>query len=269
MAVLTTPLRPRAGLRPALSVLEYDLVGYKRTWRGSVLSSFVLPVLFVIGFGVSVGHFVDAGGKLGQVSYLDFIVPGMLASNALQLGFGESTYQLLSRFNWVRTYHAMVATPLRVGDLLAGDLMFLAFRLVSTSTVFLVITALFGGVHSWWAVTVPFLCALIGLAFAVPIMAYSASVENDGFFALLQRFLVIPMSLFAGVFFPVSQLPVGVRWLAYVSPLWHGVQVCRAATLPQFHLSWLAILGHLAYLTAWATVGFLIAARKYRRRLVL
>jgi lipooligosaccharide transport system permease protein len=258
-----------AGLAPALSVLEFDLVGYERTWRGSVLSSFVLPVLFVIGFGVSVGHFVDAGGKLGQVSYLDFIVPGMLASNALQLGFGECTYQLMSRFQWIRTYHAMVATPLRVGDILGGDLMFLAFRLISTSTVFLVITALFGGVHSWWAVLVPLVCAMVGLSMATPLMAYSASVENDGFFALIQRFLVIPMTLFAGVFFPVSQLPAGVRLLAYGSPLWHGVQVCRAATLPQFTLPPWAIAGHLAYLAAWALVGFVIAQRMYRRKLVV
>ncbi len=269
MAVTSTGLRAPTGLTPALSVFEFDLVGYKRTWRGSVLSSFVLPVLFVLGFGVSVGHFVDAGGKLGQVSYLDFIVPGMLASNALQLGFGESTYQLLSRFQWIRTYHAMVATPLRVGDILAGDLMFLSFRLITTSTVFLAITAIFGGVHSLWAVAVPFVCVLIGLSMAVPIMAYAASIDNDGFFALIQRFLVIPMTLFAGVFYPIDRLPVGVRWLAYLSPLWHGVQVCRAATLPAFQLSWLAIAGHLAYLFAWAATGFLIAVRMYRRKLVL
>jgi lipooligosaccharide transport system permease protein len=193
----------------------------------------------------------------------------MLASTALQLGFGESTYQLMSRFQWIRTYHAMVATPLRVGDLLGGDLMFLSLRLISTSTVFLVITTLFGGVHSWWAVTVPLVCALIGLSMAVPLMAYSASVDNDGFFALIQRFLVLPMTLFAGVFFPVSQLPLGVRWLAYLSPLWHGVQVCRAATLPQYHLSWLVILGHLAYLGLWVGVGFALAVRMYRRKLVL
>jgi lipooligosaccharide transport system permease protein len=269
MTAVATVRRAPTGLAPALSVLEFDLVGYKRTWRGSVLSSFVLPVLFVIGFGLSVGHYVDAGGKLGNVSYLDFVVPGMLASTALQLGFGESTYQLMSRFQWIRTYHAMVATPLRVGDLLAGDLMFLSLRLISTSAVFLAITAAFGGVHSWWAVTAPFVCVFIGLSMAVPLMAYAASVDNDGFFALIQRFLVIPMTLFAGVFYPVSQLPVGVRVLAYVSPLWHGVQVCRAATLPGYGVPWWAIVGHLAYLIAWALVGFLIAVRAYRRKLVV
>ncbi len=256
------------GLAPALSVLEFDLVGYKRTWRGSVMSSFLLPVLFVLGFGVGVGRYVDAGGHLGQVSYLDYIVPGMLAANAIQLGFGECTYQLLSRFQWIRTYHAMAATPLRIGDILTGDLLFLSFRLVSTSAVFLAITAAFGAVHSLWAVTVPLVCVLVGLSLSVPIMAYSASVENDGFFALLQRFLVIPMTLFAGVFFPISKLPVGVRFLAWISPLWHGVQVCRAATLPQFQLPWWQIAGHLAYLAAWALAGFLIAVRAYRRKLV-
>jgi lipooligosaccharide transport system permease protein len=118
-------------------------------------------------------------------------------------------------------------------------------------------------------VTVPLVCVLVGLSLSVPIMAYSASIDNDGFFALIQRFLVIPMTLFAGVFFPISKLPVGVRFLAWISPLWHGVQVCRAATLPQFQLPWWQIAGHLAYLAAWALVGFLIAVRAYRRKLVV
>ncbi len=260
----------------ALSVLEFDLVGYRRTWRGSVLSSFVLPVLFVIGFGFSVGHYVDAGGKLGPIRYLDYIVPGMLASTAMQIAFFESSWPIMSRFQWIRTYHAMVATPLRVVDIVAGDLMFLLFRIVTTTTVFLLIIAGLGGVrsswgavHSWWAVAAVPVCGLLGLAVAAPVFAYAARVQTDSYFPLLQRFVVIPMSLFAGVFFPVASLPVGVRWLAYVSPLWHGVQLCRAATLPQFGLSWLALAGHLLYLAAWAGGGFWLAVRAYHRRLAV
>jgi lipooligosaccharide transport system permease protein len=255
-------------MQPALSVFEFDLVGYRRTWRGSVLSSFVLPVLFVVGFGFGVGHFIDAGGRLGQVRYLDYIVPGMLASSAMQVAFGESAWPVLSRFHWIRTYHAMVAAPLRIVDILAGDLMFMLMRIVSATAVFLAITAIFGGVHSWASIAVLPVCGLLGLAIAAPIFSYAARVEQDSYFPLLQRFVVIPMSLFAGVFFPVASLPVGLRWLAYASPLWHAVEVCRAATLPAFHLSWLAVLGHLAYLAAWAAIGFWLAWLAFRRRLV-
>ncbi len=252
-----------------LSVLETDLVAYRRTWRASVLSSFVLPTLFVVGFGLSVGSFVDRGGQLGPVHYLDFIVPGMLASTALQVAFGESSFPVFSKFEWIRTYHAMVATPLRVVDIVGGDLLFLLLRVLATSVVFLAVTAAFHAVHSWWAIAVLPVAALLGVAVAAPIFAFAARVDQDGYFPMLMRFVVIPMSLFAGVFFPVDRLPEALRWLAYLSPLWHAVVLCRAATLPGFGVSVGAAVGHLAYLAAWAAAGFWLALRTFRRRLVI
>lgn len=254
-------------MRPALSVLEADLVGYRRTWRASALSSFLLPILFVLGFGFSVGRFVDAGGQLGAVRYLDYIVPGMLASTAAQLAFGGSAWPVMSRFQWMRTYHAMIASPLRVVDIVLGDLMFLLLRVVAASAVALAVTAAFGAVHSAWAVAVPAVCALLGLAVAAPMSAFAARVEGDGYFTLLQRVVVLPMSLFSGVFFPIDGLAAGLRWLAYVSPLWHAVRLCRAATLPGSGPAWPALLGHLAYLAAWSAAGLWLAIRFYRRRL--
>jgi lipooligosaccharide transport system permease protein len=251
---------------PALSVLEYNLVSYRRTWRGSALSSFVLPVLFVIGFGISVGSLVDAGGKLGNESYLQFIVPGMIASTAMQVGFGEATFPVMAKLQWIKTYHAMIAAPLRVRDILAGDMAFLVVRIVSTSAVFLLVTALFGAVASWWSLLVLPITALIGLAFAAPMFAVCARVDTTVYFSFIQRFLIIPMSLFAGVFFKVSSLGWSVRWLAYVSPLWHGVELCRAATSID-HGSLLAAVGHLAYLTLWAVVGLWLAYRSFIHRL--
>jgi lipooligosaccharide transport system permease protein len=250
-----------------LAVLEFDLVGYRRTWRGSVLSSFVLPVLFVLGFGFGVGQFVDAGGKLGDVSYLDYIVPGMIASTAMQVAFGEASWPVMSRFMWIRTYHSMVAAPLRIVDIVGGDLLFVTLRIVVTTAVFLGVTVAFGAVHSVWAVAVVPVAGLLGLATAAPVFAYAARLETDSYFPLLQRFVVIPMSLFAGVFFPIESLPFGLRVLAYVSPLWHGVELCRAATfgIGDFY----PIVGHLAYLGLWAAGGFWLALLAFRRRLVV
>lgn len=262
-AVRQFAVRPRN----ALAVLESDLVGYQRTWRGSALSSFVLPVLLLVGFGLSVGSFVDAAGRLGDIRYLDYVVPGMIASTAMQVAFFESSWPIMARFMWIRTYHAMAATPLRVPDIVAGDLLFVLLRVVSTTTVFVLVTAVFGAVHSGWGAAVPLVSGLLGLATAAPVFAYAGLVDNDGYFPLLMRFVVIPMSLFSGVFFPVESIPVEVRWLAYASPLWHAVQVCRAATLGEVAL-WPAA-GHLAYLAAWAAVGFWLACVSYRRRLVV
>lgn len=256
-------------MRPALSVLESYLVNYRRTWRGTTLGSFVLPILVMVGFGVGVGHFVDAGGRLGHVRYLDYIVPGQVAIGALNLGFFESAWPVLSRFQWIRTYHAMVAAPLRVVDILGGELLFIVIRLLSTTAVFLGIAALFGAVHSPWALAVPLVCALLGMAAAAPGHAFAARVESDSYFMLMIRFIVIPVGLFSGVYFPITALPEMLRWLAYVFPLWHAVDLSRAATLPGAHLSGLAVAGHLAYLFLWAALGFWLALRAYRRRLVV
>ena len=251
----------------ALTVLETNLTAYRRVWRGSVLSSFVLPILFVVGFGIVVGNIVDAGGRLGT-PYLDYIVPGMLASSIVNIAFGESAWPIMSKFKWIRLYHGWIAAPLRIADIVGGELLFLLVRVLSTATVFLLVTSVFGAVHSWWAPAAVLVCGLLGLAVAAPVLAFAANVQQDGYFPLLMRFVVIPMTLFAEVFFPISRLSEPLRWLAYVSPLWHAVVLCRACTLPGFGLPWWSVLGHLAYLAAWAGTGFWLALVAYRRQLV-
>ncbi|ROT27130.1 ABC transporter permease [Micromonospora sp. HM5-17] len=259
---------PRAGLVgrvPALAVLEYQLVAYRRTWRAGVFSSFLLPLLTMVGFGIGVGAYVESG--VGGVSYLDFIVPGLIASTALQVAVGESTWPVLGSFEWIKVYFAQAASPLRAGDILGGHVAFVLFRVLTSSLAFLLVAALFGALHSPWALTTPLLVLLIGLAVATPVFAYSASVRSDSYLSLLFRFAVIPMSLFAGVFFPVESLPTALRWLAYASPLWHGVDLCRAATLGVAP-DW-SVPGHLLYLGAWAAGGWLLARACFRRRLVV
>jgi len=252
----------------ALTVLETNLTAYRRVWRGSVLSSFVLPILFVVGFGIVVGRIVDVGGRLGPVRYLDYIVPGMLASAVMQIAFGEAAWPVMSKFQWIRVYHGWVAAPLRIADIVGGELLYFLVRVVSSATVFLLVTAAFGAVHSWWAPAAVPVCGLLGVAVGAPILAFAAGVQQDGYFPLLMRLVIIPMSLFAEVFFPIAKLAEPLRWLAYVSPLWHAVVLCRACTLPGFGMPWWSVLGHLAYLAAWAGTGFWLALVAFRRRLV-
>lgn len=253
-------------IAPALSVLEYNLIAYRRTWRSSVLSSFVLPILFMIGFGVSVGSLVNASGKLGNTSYLAYIVPGMIASTAIQVAFSESSFPVMAKFAWIRTYFSQIAAPLRIADILWGDMLFLIVRIVTTSGAFLLVTALFGIVTTWTGLAILPIAALLGLAIATPMFAFSATIANASFFAFPQRFIVIPMSLFAGVYFPVSSLPHYLLPLVYLSPLWHGVELSRAVT-GTGHQTWLVGLGHIGYLALWVAVGLWLAIRAFRRRL--
>jgi len=250
---------------PALRVFEYYLVAYRRTWRSSAATSFLLPLLTMVGFGLGVGSYVTGG--VDGVPYLDFLVPGLIASTALQVAVAESTWPVLGNFEWTRAYLAQMATPLRVGDIVAGHLTFVLFRALTTSVAFLVVAGIFGVLHSPWALATLPLVLLLTLATAAPVFAYTASIRSDNFLSILFRFGVVPMTLFAGVFFPVESLPVVLRWLAYLSPLWHAVDLSRAATLGVLP-SW-SIPGHLLYLGAWALVGWWLAYARFRRRLAL
>ena len=263
--VAAAPARTRAARLPMLSVFEYYLVAYRRVWRASALSSFALPLLTMVGFGLGVGAYVKA--PVGGVPYLDFVVPGLVASTAMQVAISESSWPVLSNFKWIKMYFGQAAAPLRVGDILGGHLTFVLFRVFTSSVVFLAVAGAFGALHSVWSlVTLP-LVLLIGAAAATPVFAYTAWVDSDSYLALLFRFGVVPMTLFAGIFFPVQSLPMVLRWLAYALPLWHGVDLCRAATLgapPQW-----SVAGHLLYLAAWAGGGWALARASFRRKLVI
>ncbi|MFF5219215.1 ABC transporter permease [Micromonospora sp. NPDC000442] len=265
MTAQLTRDRPALPRVPALAVLEYRLVGYRRTWRAGAFSSFLLPTLTVLGFGVGVGAYIDQG--VGGVSYLEWVVGGLLASTALQVAIGESTWTVFGNLQWSKIYLGQRSSPLRVADILAGHLAFVLFRVLASVIAFLLVTGVLGALRSPWAVlTVP-VAALLALAVAAPTFAYAASVDSDSWLAMLFRFAVIPMTLFAGVFFPVESLPLVLRWLAYVTPLWHAVDLCRAAVLgvaPQW-----SVAGHLCYLAAWAAGGWLLARRVFARRLVV
>jgi lipooligosaccharide transport system permease protein len=245
-------------------VLGYLLVGARRTWRGQVLSSFVQPLLILLGMGLTVGGFVDRGGALG-VPYLDYIAPGLLASTVAQIAVAESMWPVMGAFMWHRSYHSMIATPLRPVDILRGQSAFLLLRTGLPAASFLLVMTLLGAVHSPWGLTVLPACALLTAAMSGPVLAYTASITSDNMFALLFRFAIIPMTLFAGVFFPVSALPLAVRWAAYASPLWHAVELCRYATLGQ--PSALPVAAHVGYLAAWAAIGYELARRRFIKRL--
>jgi lipooligosaccharide transport system permease protein len=159
----------------------------------------------------------------------------------------------------------MRATPVRIGDMVAGYQLYIQVRVLIASIVFLGVSAAFGAIHSPWVLVTPFICALLAVAVSAPTSAFSAGLDNDSYFALLFRFVVIPSTLFAGVFFPVSQLAPPLRLVAYASPLWHGVELCRSATLGVAP-PW-PIWAHVGYLLLWTGLGLWWALTAYGRRL--
>ncbi len=251
----------------ALRAYEYWVTSYRRVWRGSVVSSVLNPVLYLTALGVGLGKLVNRGGHPLGVSYLAFVAPGMLAAVGMQIASFESTYPVMAAIRWTRQYHAMLATPLRVRDILVGHQLYIASRVATSSAVYLAILAAFGALRSPWAILAWPVTILIGLAFSTPIAAFAAWAKKDSLFAALFRFGIVPMFLFSGTFFPVTKLPEGVRQLAYATPLWQGVDLSRHLTLGSPSLG--MALVHIAYLLALAAVGLAVAQRTYARRLVL
>ena len=259
------PSTPRLVLR----AFGFWLTQYRRVWRGTAISTIVEPLGFLAAMGLGLGLLVDKGqgaNTLDGVSYLEFIAPGLLAASAMQMTSFESTYPVMGAIKWNRQYHAMLATPLRVVDVLAGHLLFIVLRLFITTTVFLAIMVAFGAISSPWAVLCIPVGMLTGFAYAPAIFAFSATRENDSGFAMLFRFGIVPMFLFSGTFFPVSQLPDWLEPVAWAVPLWHGVDLCRSLALgtPGYG----SALVHIGYLSLWAVVGFVVARSTFERRLV-
>jgi lipooligosaccharide transport system permease protein len=240
---------------------------YKRTWRGSLTTSFLYPVLYLSAMGVGLGSLVNHHAHtVGGVRYIDFLAPGLLAATAMQVGGNEAMYPVMGAIKWVRTYFAMLATPLGVADVLLGHLAWIALRLTTIAVIYLGIMAAFGTVHSPFAVLAVPAGVLTGMAFAAPIAAFAATQINDAGFSALYRFGLIPLFLFSGTFFPITQLPGWLQAVAEATPLYHGVALCRALTLGQLSLG--PDLAHAAYLVALTVVGYLLARRSFRRRLV-
>ena len=255
---------------PPLRAGAYFARAYRRTWRASVASTFINPVLYLLAMGVGLGSFVNKGAhtaSLGHLSYLQFVAPALAATAAATTATGESMYPVLGAIRWQRTYHAMLSTPLGVRDVVGGHLLWMATRVGMAVGSYLVVMAAFGAVLSWWAIAVLPVGILTGMAFAAPLAAFAVRQESDNPFPLIFRLGLVPLFLFSGVFFPISQLPAGLRVLAYVTPLWHGVDLSRQLTLGKVDVP--AALGHVAFLSALCALGVGAAFRNYSRRLLV
>jgi lipooligosaccharide transport system permease protein len=261
-----SPVR-RRGTALWIRSLSYWMYQYKRTWRGSVTTSFLYPVLYLSAIGVGLGSLVNHHAHaIDGVHYVDFLAPGLLAATAMQIGGNEAMYPVMGAIKWIRTYFAMLATPLGVFDILIGHLAWIALRLVMVTAIYLAVMGAFGTIHSPLAVLALPAGVLTGVAFAAPIAAFAATQENDVGFSALYRFGLIPLFLFSGTFFPVSQLAGWLQVVAEITPLYHGVALCRDLTLGRAALG--PDVGHGAYLVVLTALGVALARRSYRRRLV-
>jgi len=252
---------------PALRVFEYNFAVYRRSWRGSVMVSFISPLLFLTAMGIGLGSLVNrGGGGVGGVPYLLFLAPGLLATTAMQTGTIEMTYPIMAKVYWERTFEGMLATPIRTRDIVVGEVLWIFTRLLLVESLFFAVMLMFRIPATPTAGFAIFAGVLTGMAFALPVMAFSATQSNDSGFAVLQRFVVMPLFLFGGAFFPLARLPAALQLVAWLTPLSHGVALSRALTLGHFQPGPGAI--DLAVLLLYVLAGLVAASITLRRRLV-
>lgn len=253
---------------PALRVVEVAARGYARDWRGGTLVALLSPVLFLLAMGMGLGTLVDrgAGGTMEGGSYLAFLAPGLMVATAMQSAVAESTWPVRLGVQIQKTWVAALATPLSSGDLLLGHLAWVAIRLLAGSVAFAVAAVALGAIGVAGAALAVPATVLTGLAFAAPVSAWAATLQRDPPVVAVTRFGVVPLFLFSGAFFPVAQLPVALQGLAVAAPLWHGVELARAAALGTAPA--LAPWAHVVYLLAWVAGGTAIARWAFVRRLV-
>jgi lipooligosaccharide transport system permease protein len=251
---------------PVFRIVEREALVYARLWRGLVFSTFVQPVLYLAAMGIGLGHLVSAhSGTVDGLTYLQFIAPGLLVASAMQLAASESMWPVLGGAKWMRQFHGVVATPIGPGELFGGFVTWTALRSMFGAAAFLLVAALLGAIPSAWGVLAIPAAALCAAAFSPLLAAYSITVDSDASFPMIMRLGILPLFLFSGTFFPISQLPSALQPLAALSPLWHGVELARAATTGTFHPA--AITAHVAFLAACIAVGTRLGTRNFTRRL--
>lgn len=270
MAQLT---RPASGLTYRLRLLE----SFMRTWRAYFWSELVVglgtPLMYLISMGIGMGVLVNRHGTeaLGGVPYIAFIAPALLVAATFQLAVGEASFNTYGRLEWQRTIWGPLATPVTPRQACDVVLMYIVTRVLIVASCFYLVLVAFGvagGVGGLLMLPISVLTALSVSGWLIGIASMLTGSQNASVtFNMVFRFGVVPMSLLSASFFPLSGLPWSIRWLAAVSPLWHGNELARASVLG--HLpAWQAVI-HLTVLAVAAIAGYIFAQRKFVKRVVV
>lgn len=245
---------------------RFWLTFFRRTWRGTVLSALIGPVMYLTAMGVGIGTLVNRGLP-GGTDYLSFIAPGVLAATAMQNGIFEGSFTILGSLKWNGNYWAAMNTPQRPQDIMLGTAWQGLMRILGVSVVFYAAMVGFGTVHSAWGLLALPVVLLTGAVFLFAMMAFSVTVDSDQPLNVVFRFVMTPLFLFSGTFFPWQQLPVWMHPIAFATPLWQGVELSRELTLGTVDAG--SALLHTGYLLAALALGYALARRNFRRRLYL
>ncbi len=264
---ITARVLPPVGLgsRRARHVLERNFRVYRHAWV-IIFSGFFEPLFYLFAMGIGLGDLVGevAGPGGAPVTYTEFIAPALLASSAMNGAVFESTMNIFFKLKYGKIYDAMLATPLRPGDIAVGEIGWSLIRGGLYAGGFLVVATVMGLLASPWGVLALPAALLIGFGFAAVGMAATTFMRNWQDFDLV-TLVTMPLFLFSATFYPLDVYPGWLQVVARFSPLYHGVELIRGLMLGV--LDW-SLVGHLAFLVAMGLVGAGIAARRIAKLLL-
>jgi len=260
----------RIARRGALYVAEYRIRNMLKWWQAILAFGLGNPILYLTSIGIGVGTLIDRhtnGAGPDGVKYLAFIAPALLATAALQGAMDEVTFPVVHGFDWRKVFFAMHAAGLTGKQIAQGVMISAILRTIFTVGVYWSILWLFDAFDSPRALWLIPIDIYLGACFGAALMAVSAYMkEDDGWFAIIGRFVIAPMFLFSGTFYALSTLPLTVQWVGWISPLWHATEVGRYFSYDH-PIPGHMLLVHIGYLTAMGLIGLWVANRKFALRL--
>ena len=258
-------------LRGAFRVWQRNATIFRKHWKTIMFPNFFEPLLYLTALGLGLGAFIRAGGIHG-LTYPQYIAPGLLASNAMFAASFESTFNTFIRLKVGRIYDAIVATPVNAEDIVAGEYLWAGTRAVLYGTGFLgMITALGFAfspeaplVSSFWALLIPPVLLLVGVMFSVTGTLFTSLISSIDLYSYYFTLVITPLFLFSGIFFPVEDFPAPVPQIAWFTPLFHAVNVCRALAIgPSVN-----VLADVSWILVFASALALLPVQLMRKRLI-
>jgi lipooligosaccharide transport system permease protein len=251
-------------------VAEYRIRNMMKWWAAIVAFGLGNPVLYLLSVGIGIGALVDKNlgpNAVEGVSYLTFLAPALLASAAINAAMDETSFPTIEGFVWEKTFFGMNSTSLTGRQITGGVLIASLARCVFTVLLYLGALLMFGAIPLSSVVSLTFASIFAGMSFACVMLAATAFIkDDDGFFAIVGRFVITPMFMFSGTFYPIETLPIYLQWIGWISPLWHATNLGRALSYGHPVDGWLIIV-HVVYLVAMMAVGYHLAQRQFVRRL--
>ena len=261
---------PKARIWAPWYVAEYRLRNMSK-WLGAIVA-FGLgnPVLYLLSVGIGIGALVDstsgADNPIG-VPYLTFLAPALLATAAIQAAMDETTFPTMQGFLWDKSFFAMISTQLMARDLVGGIMIASSIRCSFNTLIYAGVLVLFGAIPLTSVPVLVFAAIFAGISFAGVMLAVTSFVkQDDGFYAIVGRFVLTPMFMFSGTFYPLESLPIYLQWVGWISPVWHATNLGRNLSYGLEVAPWLLAV-HVIFMGALLVVAMVVATRKFASRL--